>query len=72
VRFLDKEIGAQTEQRFRDHGRAWRADVRRAGQHSTYRYGYPVTVNHAEETVFAANVARDVAEAGAVDDACRR
>lgn len=68
VRFLDKEIGAQTEQRFRD---LVELGARMFGAQAsiTYRYGYPVTVNHADETVFAANVARDVAEAGAVDDA---
>ncbi len=35
---------------------------------ASYRRGYPVTVNHAAQTVFAADVARDVAGAERVDD----
>ena len=65
VRFLEKEIGQQTEARFRaivEHSaRMFGAETR-----LEYRYGYPVTVNHAEQSRFAADVARDFAEG--VDD----
>ena len=65
VRFLEKEIGQQTEARFRaivEHSaRMFGAEAR-----LEYRYGYPVTVNHAEQSRFAADVARDFAEG--VDD----
>ncbi len=65
VRFLEKEIGQQTEARFRaivEHSaRMFGAEAR-----LEYRYGYPVTVNHAEQSRFAADVARSFAEG--VDD----
>ena len=65
VRFLEKEIGQQTEARFRaivEHSaRMFGAETR-----LEYRYGYPVTVNHAEQSRFAADVARSFAEG--VDD----
>ena len=35
---------------------------------STYARNYPVTVNHPEETAFAASVARQVVGAGNVDE----
>lgn len=61
VRFLEKEIGQKTEERFRaivEHtAKMFGAEAR-----LEYRYGYPVTVNHAAQSAFAADVARSFAD----------
>jgi len=64
VRFLEKAVGLAAEQRFRaivEHS------ARMFGAQAVldYRYGYPVTANHAAEAEFAGTVAGTVAESGA-------
>ncbi len=65
VRFLDKRVGEQTEERFRA---IVDGTAKMFGGRATidYHYGYPATVNHVAETAFAAGVARGVASSGPV------
>jgi hippurate hydrolase len=63
IRFLDKEVGAQVEERFRaivEQG----ARMFGARASIEYRYGYPVTVNHANEAGLAVRAASVIAEGG--------
>ncbi len=66
VRTLSAEVRDLAEQRLREicehTGKAFGADVT-----LEYERGYPVTVNHAAQTEFAAGVARDVAGDAMVD-----
>jgi hippurate hydrolase len=67
IRFLDAEVGRETEERFRavlDHT----AKMFGASATIDYRYGYPVTLNHAAETAFAVETARQVATAPVDED----
>jgi amidohydrolase len=67
VRTLDNEVRDLAEERFRaiveGTGKMLGAEVV-----LDYRRGYPATVNHARETKFATEVARQIAGAGNVDD----
>lgn len=65
VRFLEPEVGKKTEERFRaivDHA------AKMFGVTATlqYRYGYPMTVNHAAETELATKAVERVAGEGSV------
>ena len=68
VRMLDKEIGRLAEKRMREvcdgiaaaHGAKIDLD---------YKWNYPVTFNHADETVFATKIATEIAGDGKVDPA---
>ncbi len=68
VRTFDKDVKAMVKRRMQEivdgHAAAFNVDA-------TLRYdeGYPATVNSPDETAFAADVARDVAAGGAVEDA---
>lgn len=64
VRFLDAEVGRQAEERFRaivDNC----AKTFGARATLTYRYGYPVTVNHSKETDISVAAAEKIAVDGA-------
>lgn len=63
IRFLDKDVGARVEERFRDIVEQG-AKMFGATASISYRYGYPVTVNHAEETKISVGAAAKVAIGG--------
>lgn len=63
VRYLDKDVGARTEERFRSIVRLT-AEAHGARAEIDYMYGYPVTMNHERETVLAGDVASLVAAGG--------
>ena len=65
VRTLDESCRDLAEARVREVAEG-AAMIHGASVQINYRRGYPVTVNHADETTYAADVARDVA--GQVED----
>ena len=67
VRTLDNAVRDIVEPRFRAIVEGT-ARMLGAEAHLDYRRGYPATVNHPRETVFAASAARSVAGADGVDD----
>ena len=68
VRSFDKDVQAMVMRRLQQivDGQAASYDV---SAELIYEVGYPATINAAEQTRFAAEAARDVAGAEAVDDA---
>lgn len=71
IRTFDKGVQALIEQRFRSiiDGTAAAFGVK---ADLDYEIGYPATVNDPGKSAFAADVARDIAGAGAVDDRANR
>ena len=69
VRTLSQEVRDLVQKRVREvvEGTAW---LHGAKAELTYTPGYPVLVNHAGQTAFAATVAREIAGDGKVDDQC--
>jgi len=67
VRTLDNSVRDIAEARFRAIVEGT-AKMFGAEAHLDYRRGYPATVNHAKETVFATGIARAIAGQNAVDD----
>jgi amidohydrolase len=67
VRTLDADVREVAEARFKaiveNTARAFGAEVT-----LNYQRGYPATVNHLKETMFAADIARGIAGADGVDD----
>ncbi len=66
VRTLDADVRIMVEKRFREIVTAT-AQAYGCTADITYEQGYPVTINHPEQTDFAADVAEAVAGVGAVD-----
>jgi amidohydrolase len=62
VRTFDKSVQEMVQRRLDEIVRGHAASFEVQGD-LTYRFGYPATVNHAEQTDFAAEVAREVAGA---------
>lgn len=67
VRTLDNAVRDQAEERFRAIVEGT-AKMFGAEAHLDYRRGYPATVNHPKETVFATKIARAISGEAAVDD----
>ena len=69
VRTLDKQVRDQMERDIREVAEACAA-AHRCTAEIDYERGYPVTVNHPDETSFAAEVATEIVGAERVDAAC--
>lgn len=69
VRYFDKDVRAMVKARMAE---IVEFQARSFGMEAslTYEEGYPPTINHPEQAAFAAEVAREVAGADAVDDNC--
>jgi amidohydrolase len=71
IRTFKPEVREKVRRRFHEivegHAAAYGVRVR-----IDYELGYPPTVNHPEQAAFAAEVAREIAGTGAVNDACDR
>lgn len=69
LRTLDADDRTRIEQRIRDVSSGV-AKAMGARAQVEFRYGYPATVNHPEQTRFAASVAAEIVGSDKVDDAC--
>lgn len=69
LRTLDGDDRKRIEQRVRDVSKGI-AETMGASADVEFQYGYPATVNHPEQTRFAAEVATEIAGPDKVNDAC--